>query len=224
MIYILLFLSVFLGASVVFFIKLNKHYTKLLLAFSGAFLLAIVVFHLLPEVYSSISDAKKIGVFIAFGMFVQMILEFFSNGVEHGHVHNHNHKNTIPISLLLSLFLHAFIEGMPITSYDNSFLFGIVIHKLPIAIVVTTFLLTSNVSKIKTLGLLLFFALMAPLGSFVGENVAFLHENHQYIAAIVIGMLTHVSTTILYESSENHKFNLLKFSIVLLAFSIAYFI
>lgn len=222
MIYIVLFLSVFFGASIVFFIKLNAQYTKLLLAFSGAFLLAIVVFHLLPEVYSSISNAKKIGVFIALGMLVQMVLEFFSNGVEHGHVHSH--KSGVPVTLLLSLFLHAFIEGMPIASYDSSLLLGIVIHKFPIAIVVTTFLFSAKLSKTKTLAILLLFALMAPLGSFVGDNALFLQENHQYIAAVVIGMLMHVSTTILYESSENHKFNLLKFSIVLLAFSIAYFI
>jgi zinc transporter ZupT len=222
MIYIALILTVFLGASLVFFVPVNPKYTKLLLAFSGAFLLAIVLFHLLPEVYTSSINAKTISVFILIGLLSQMILEFFSDGVEHGHVHSH--KQGIPFLLLLSLMLHAFVEGMPISQQDNSFLIGVLVHKLPIAIVITSFLKQSGIAMRNIVFILLFFALMAPLGSYLGDSILFLKEKEIYIEALVIGVLTHVSTTILYESSENHKFNLIKFIIVLSAFILAYFI
>ena len=58
---------------------------KLLLAFSGAFLLSITVFNFLPEVYNN--SNKPVGLFIMIGILLQVILEFFSKGAEHGHVH-----------------------------------------------------------------------------------------------------------------------------------------
>ena len=222
MIPITLILTVFLGASLVFFIPMNQKFTKLLLAFSGAFLLAIVLFHLLPEVYTVPEKSKTISVFILLGLVAQMILEFFSDGVEHGHVHSH--KQGVPILLLVSLMLHAFVEGMPISQQDNSFLIGILVHKLPIAIVITSFLKQAEIATSKVIIILLLFALMAPLGSYLGDSIPYLKANEIYIEAIVIGVLTHVSTTILYESSENHKFNLIKFIIVLSAFILAYFL
>ena len=86
--YLLPLLSVLLGYSVAFFIKpKNKTNLKLLLAFSGSFMLSLNVMHLLPEVYAS--HNHKIGVFIMIGILFQIILEFFSKGAEHGHVHGH---------------------------------------------------------------------------------------------------------------------------------------
>ncbi len=222
MIYILLILSVVLGATIAFLVQLNARFTKLLLAFSGAFLLAIVVFHLLPEVFSNTQENKTIGLFIVIGMLAQMILEFFSDGVEHGHVHRHDSK--IPVLLLVSLFIHSFLEGMPLNTANHSFLIGILMHKLPIAIVITSFLLQQKTKKISLFIILIAFALMAPLGSYFGNTILFLQDNHNYIAALVIGVLTHVATTILYESSENHQFNFYKFLSVIVAFTLAYFI
>jgi len=42
--------------------------------------------------------------------------------------------------------------------------------------------------------------------------------------AISIGIFLHVSTTILFESSKDHKFNLAKLSTIIAAIVIAYFI
>ena len=59
---------------------LPKYYSgyltiKLLMAFSGAFLLSITVMHLLPDVYES--KNTKIGLFIMLGILFQIALEFF---------------------------------------------------------------------------------------------------------------------------------------------------
>mgnify|MGYP003398220155 FL=1 len=52
LVYILPFVSIVLGYLIaIFFQPKNKQNLKLLLAFSGAFLLTITVSHLLPEVY-----------------------------------------------------------------------------------------------------------------------------------------------------------------------------
>ena len=59
-IYIFPLLSVLLGYAVALFLKpKNKRNLKLLLAFSGSFLLSLTVMHLLPEVYESDLQSVK---------------------------------------------------------------------------------------------------------------------------------------------------------------------
>ena len=84
--------AVLIGYVFVYFTKQEKFKSiKLLLAFSGAFLLSITIFELLPEVYQRL-EAKQTGLFIMSGILIQIILEFFSKGAEHGHVHIHKNS------------------------------------------------------------------------------------------------------------------------------------
>jgi hypothetical protein len=57
---------------------------------------------------------------------------------------------------------------------------------------------------------------MSPLGVLVGDKVAFFNNYYTEITALIIGVFLHISTIILFESSENHKFNLQKFTAILL--------
>ena len=100
MTYALLILGVLLSFAFVYLVKpTNNGNFKLLLAFSGAFLLALTIFELFPSVYEK-SDSKTIGVFIMLGILLQIFLEFFSKGAEHGHVHIDSEKtNCSPISI-----------------------------------------------------------------------------------------------------------------------------
>ena len=66
------------------------------------------------------------------------------------------------------------------------------------------------------------FALMSPLGSLVGENVQLLITYKTEITAIIIGIFLHISTIILFETSKDHKFNLLKFVAILIGMFVAY--
>lgn len=218
--YLLPILSIAIGFLFVILFKPKKPASiKLFLAFSGAFLLALTVFELLPEVYKS--QSKYIGVFIMAGIILQIFLEFFSKGAEHGHVHLHTQDKTFPWMLFLSLSLHAFLEGMPIHSHDHLVL-GIVIHKVPIAIILTLFFIQAKFSNKQTFIFLLFFALMTPAGSLAADKIQLLNAYSAEITALVIGIFLHVSTTILFESSEGHKFNMAKLLIVIFAAFLAY--
>ena len=196
------------------------HGVKLLLSFSGAFLLSIVIFELLPEVYGG--SEENIGLFVIAGLMVQIFLEFGSKGAEHGHVH-HKDNAKFPYLLFISLCIHAFIEGFPIGE-KSSLLYGVVVHKIPIAVIIATFLLTSKLSKVGAAIFLITFALMTPLGALVQATFPLLQEYSTYVNAFVIGVLLHVSTTILFESSRNHQFNASKLAMILLGILIAYFI
>ena len=71
---------------------------------------------------------------------------------------------------------------------------------------------------------MLTFAVMTPLGTLVSNEVPFLQEYYTEITAIVIGILFHISSTIIFESSEGHKFNIAKISMIVLGIALAYFI
>jgi zinc transporter ZupT len=220
----LLFASVIAGAIIVEIFKPEKSRNiQLLLTFSGAYLLAVSVLHLLPEIFHH-SATPNIGLFILGGFLIQILLEYFSQGIEHGHFHK---SNAIPFSVLISLCLHALLEGVPLGGHlhhhaHNSLLTGIVLHKMPVAIVLMTIFLQSNISKTRAYFYLLLFALMSPLGVFSGSLFADLAEFHNEIMAVVIGIFLHISTTILFESSEGHKFNSKKIFAILLGAAIAY--
>ena len=214
--------SVVLGYLVVFMLKPKEpKHLKLLLAFSGAFLLSITVFHFLPEVYTN--NSKHVGLFIMIGILLQIILEFFSKGAEHGHVHISKNATVFPWLLFISLSIHSVLEGIPIDGHTN-LIYGIIIHKLPVAIILSTLFLASKMPKSKSLTFLLLFALMTPLGVFLSANVPFFDRYYTEVSAIVIGIFLHISTTILFESNEGHKFNVTKLVTIISAVVIAYFI
>lgn len=214
--------AVILGFLIVKLLK-NKpvKHIKLLLAFSGAFLLSLTIFDLLPEVYEHM-DARPIGLCIMAGILLQIILEFFSKGAEHGHVHVHEKQSQFPWLLFISLCLHAFLEGFPIHQH-NHMVYGVLIHKVPIAILITSYLTQSGFNNVQLGSFLILFAMMTPLGTIISNNVEIMEAYIHYINAIVIGIFLHISTTILFESSEGHKFNLSKILVVVFAVALAYF-
>ena len=208
----LLFASVIAGAIVVEIFKPKKgRNIQLLLTFSGAYLLAISLLHLLPDLFAN-NPTEKIGIFILGGFLIQILLEYFSQGIEHGHFHK---SNVIPFSVLISLCLHALLEGVPLGGdlqehTHNALLYGIVLHKMPVAIVLMTFFLQSNMKKSRAYILLFLFAIMAPLGVYSGNIFGALSLYHNEILAIVIGIFLHISTTILFESTDGHRFSFTK--------------
>ena len=222
-IYLLPIYAVLIGIGLVALLRQKKTtYSKLLLPFSGAFLLALTLFDLLPEVYEHL-EAKQTGLFIMCGILMQIILEFFSKGAEHGHVHIHKNSKAFPWLLFISLCLHAFLEGFPIHQH-NDMVYSVLIHKIPIAILITTYLVQSDFKPLQILSFLTLFGIMTPLGTVISNNVAMVSDYLVYINAIVIGVFLHISTTILFESSEGHKFNLNKILAIIVAITIAYFI
>jgi zinc and cadmium transporter len=230
--YVLLIVTVFGSGSLIFLVRSdNRKLLKLLLAFSGAFLISISFLQLIPEVFSS--TAKYAGLFVLFGFVLQLVLEVITEGAEHGHNHVHHEDERVsPFLLLIGLCIHAFLEGMPIIGTFNkqiqhSLAFGIIIHNIPISITLMSLFIHYGCSKTKAFLYLGIFALMTPLGSLVScliqSNIAGTSGTaFYYIMAVVIGIFLHVSTSILFETEENHKYNIQKFSSVGLGIFVAF--
>lgn len=220
MLYVLPILAVLAGYLISLFLKPSSSTGfQLLLSFSGAFLLSVTVFELLPEVYNS--GSENVGIFIMLGLLIQIFLEFLSKGVEHGHMHHHEETARFPILLLTSLSLHSLLEGFPLTK-NQDLLYGVIIHKIPVAAILSAFLVHSKMPKKKVILFLVFFGLMTPLGSFLHGEFEQLDKYEALISAVVIGIFLHVSTTILFEASKNHTFNASKLAIIILAIFLAY--
>jgi zinc transporter ZupT len=86
-----------------------------------------------------------------------------------------------------------------------------------------TLLMNTKLSQIQSWGVLVLFAIMTPIGVLIGFNVspAQIGLDVHVILAIVVGMFLHISTTIIFETTENHKFNLMKLTSILVGCSLA---
>lgn len=236
---ILLFVPVVLAGLLVFGIRITENRLKLILSFSGAYILALALLHLLPELYEG-ENPERIGIFILAGFFVQLLLEFFSSGIEHGHAHIHTHDKKLPFSIVAGLFIHSMLEGMPVSqkiqhvhdgailNFSDSLVVGIILHNIPISIAFMSMMLHLGMSKSKAIVYLVLFASMAPLGCFVSQLLNWSGVEHfdKYLKialAMVIGIFLHISTTIMFESSEkNHRYHLSKIVSILLGAALAW--
>lgn len=218
MTFLLPFLSVGLGALLVSFGLIKSQVRlKLLLAFSGAYLLATTITALLPELFQT--SNSSVSYWILAGIVVQVILEHLSKGAEHGHFHINN-SSKLPWALVIGLSLHAFIEGLPVHHHEE-LLWAIVVHKLPIAMLLTAALWRTKLAVSTRFAILIGFAVMTPLGSYLNATAEFLQPYAPHITALVVGVMLHISTTILFESADNHKFNTSKTIVILLGLGLA---
>ena len=224
---IILFVGAFLGGMLAWAFKVKKENMKIILAFSGAFMLGLSFFHVLPESYGLLG--RDAGVWVLVGFMTQIVLEVLSKGMEHGHAHA-LHGKGIPLALFVGLGMHALLEGLPFggehAHHHHSLLAGVLIHKIPVAFILGTVLRGADFSISKGAMALFGFAAMAPLGGLItqfmeGEVIA--AGNFQgIILAILVGIFLHIATTIIFESDKGHAFNLTKLTAILLGFVLAF--
>jgi len=229
--HISLFLVTFVCGAISYMIqKKFDAAVKLFLSFSGAFLLATCVMHLLPELFES--GDSNVAPFILLGFFMQILIEYISQGVEHGHIHAPHNASAYPGLIFLGLCLHAFTEGLPLADLEQDNLmstplyWGILLHKLPIAIVLVTLFTTYRVKRSTLLISLAFFALLAPFGGIIGKSIAQIYGHNviNYFLAASTGIFLHISTVILFETSHNHRFNFLKLLFIIAGGMLSFFL
>lgn len=205
---------------------------KLALVFSGAYLFSITVTHLMPELYSNPDRLQVTGLLVLAGFFLQQILEFISQGVEHGHVHvhpeGHAHRASVAGWVLVALSIHALLEGTLLTQAgsgpSNPLVWGVLMHKVPEAFALVSVLIC-EIPRRKALIFLFLFALASPIGlwtsSFLSAEGLLRPAVVQGLFALVCGSFLHISTTIVFESSTNHRFNARKLAIAVLGSAVA---
>jgi zinc and cadmium transporter len=231
-----LLLSPFLGGlGLLVSPKLRPSTFRFILVFAGSYLFAITIIHLLPDLVTFRSLNKYIGFYILIGFFLQLGLGFFSKGIEHGHTYpaDHSKLNIAPLTLLLSLSVHAFLDGVIFSNTMsghfhphtiNSLLIGIVLHKSSEAFALVSILKKLVLKKSTIIGYLILFSLASPLGLIMSRysSQQLLLSDSVFLAlsAIAVGNFLHIATTIFFEHSINHRIDARTLAAMLLGCSL----
>lgn len=217
MIVYLLGLILSFAAGVWFVVKAptKKSWIYLFLSAGGAFLMTIIFTHILPELFEALPETA--GYVLLIGFLVQILLENYSKGIEHGHAHPSANSRGLWVAYI-ALCIHALIEGMPLASvistpyseFNEQLTLGIMLHKIPVAITLATLLVRSGISTATSIVLLLGFIACTLVGSglqwMIGESAGADATKWMFMSlGLTIGILLHVSTTILFESSDHHR-------------------
>jgi zinc and cadmium transporter len=222
MIIFLLILSIISGVFLGKFFGERQKLAKNLLILSAGFLITICLNEIFPQVYQSESHTN-IGLFVIGGVLLQMLLENLTKGFEHGHFHHHHEeKKILPLALMIGMFIHAFLEGIPLANEKNIFnpyLMGILFHNLPISFVLGAFLVHNHKFSASSWLVIAIFAIASPLGLLLGNF--FNPEYKIYFLALVGGIFLHISSVIIFESNKNHNVDWQKILLVIFGIGLA---
>lgn len=227
---------VLIAGAIAFSLTAVNRKLGLLLAFSAAYLFAISFIHLLPEAFGG-GNVKLAGLFIVMGFFMQLLIDTFSAGIEHGHVHLHTDQchSHLPRGIVIGLLLHSFLEGLPVydptteNSVNYQLVVGLAIHNLPITLAFATLLREHEKSARRRWSFLFLFAFMSPFGYFASRFLQAVGLQHfemygRLAYAVVIGIFLYISTAIVFETSDQHRYHVRKVAAMVAGIVAAYFV
>jgi zinc transporter ZupT len=233
-----LFLSALLGGLIVLMLPtLKASRFNFLLIFVGSYLFALTILHLLPDLFAAQKHAHFIGLYVLVGFFLQLLLGMFSRGVEHGHMYepkHHDHPAISATALFVSLCIHAFLDGVILSNatlamsselnMNTRLLVGIVLHKSSEAFALVSVLKGIVKKKGVIFGYLFGFALASPLGLWLSkycvQSLLFNEKIFVALAAVAVGNLLHIATTIFFEANPHHRLSFQRLLAILAGISL----
>ena len=221
---VILFLSVFLsGLLVISLPKLKTSTFNFLLTLVGSYLLSLTILHLLPDLFAFHASTYFVGLYVLGGFFLQLLLDIFTKGVEHGHMEHkqQDYSKISPLGLFISLCIHAFLDGVILNnatlviptsvsmSINTRLLIGMLFHKASEAFALVSVLKNILNRRSLVFKYLLGFSLASPFGlwfsKYCSQSLLFNQKIFIALAAMAVGNLLHISTTIFSESIPHHR-------------------
>ena len=179
-----------------------------LLSFSGAYLFGILVLELLPAIFQH--GQAMAGIFFLIGFFIQLGMDYWTKGIEHGHLHipSLNQKPLI-VSLFAGLGLHALMDGLPfagvhsnLMEHSHGIFSGILLHKIVEGFTLFIIMDMMSVPVRKSWFYILCFSLITPISILSIQHLSFLIDHLPLVLGFAGGSLLHVAITILFESEN----------------------
>lgn len=225
-------LFILIGSFIGLNYKKNKRFTDFSISIAFGVIVSLILFEILPETYEvlngqigMIRTIITIIILSLIGIVGLKILDLFVPHHEHEAHHTHKHSNDkchnehlhhIGIISSVAVIAHNLIEGMSLylvakTSLISGLLLciGIGLHNIPMGLVISSTLTSSNYSKEKTLKI----SLIVSLATFVGGFIIFLLGGvneliEGILLGLTLGMLIYISIFELFHQiyhMENKK-------------------
>lgn len=209
--------------------KDNKKFTDFSISIAFGVIVGLIIFEILPESYEILSE--EVGVFrgilsiiilALIGIVILKILDLFVPHHEHEAHHHHKHNETkchnehlyhIGIVSSVAVIIHNLIEGMSLYLVSsNNILSGLLLcvgvglHNVPMGLVISSTLSSSNYSKKKILNI----SLIVSLSTFVGGLIMFILGGvnslvEGVLLGLTLGMLIYISLFELFHQIYHMK-------------------
>lgn len=204
-----------------------KHPLLFLVALGAGTMLAVSLGHIFPE---SLETAWEPAIYaFIWGFLALYLIEEFLSPHAHDHSHgNHSHEDPhehIDHVTLVSwggIFLHTLLDGLAIasgfhldTEVGIAVLFAIMIHQAPVSLSLAGILRQSHLRINIQVGLIVLFALAAPIGFFISDSILWTVSDITIALAGAFswGSLLYIATTDLMPIVHNVGRN--KYSMIL---------
>ena len=222
-------LFILLGSVIGLNYKDNKKFTDFSISVAFGVIISLILFELLPETFEVLNGemgiVRTILVIIILsliGIVALKILDLFVPHHEHDAHHKHKHNNDkchnqhlfhIGIISSVGIIAHNLIEGMSLYLVSStSLIFGILLcigiglHNIPMGLVITSTLTSSNYSKNKTIKI----SLIVSLATFVGGLFMFILGGvnelvEGILLGLTLGMLIYISIFELFHQIYHMK-------------------
>jgi len=170
----ILFLVSLSGIVLYLFRKINGDILNLLIALGAGSMLSISIVHILAESLESSSLAVYafMGGFLIIYLLEELLTKHENDHTHGDHTHEdpHEHYTHVALVTLIAISLHTLFDGFGIragfelsASLGYSMLFGVAIHQIPVSLSLAAVLQESGFRKHTQIGMLVFFAFLAPL-------------------------------------------------------------
>ena len=222
-------LFILLGSFIGLNYKDNKRFTDFSISIAFGVIISLILFELLPETFEvlngEIGVVRTIFVIIILsliGITLLKLLDLFVPHHEHEVHHKHQHSSDkchndhlyhIGIMSSIGMIAHNIIEGMSLylvssTSLISGILFciGIGLHNIPMGLVISSTLTSSNFSKNKVLKI----SLIVSIATFIGGILMFMIGGvseliEGILLGLTLGMLIYISIFELFHQIYHMK-------------------
>lgn len=222
-------LFIILGCYIGLNYKDNKKFTDFSISIAFGVIISLILFEILPETFEVLNgqvgilrSILAIIILSLIGIVALKILDLFVPHHEHESHHKHKHNNDkchdehlfhIGIISSVAMIVHNFIEGMSLYLVSNaSFLSGILLcigiglHNIPMGLVISSTLKSSNFCKSKILKI----SLVVSLATFIGGLFMFILGGvnelvEGILLGLTLGMLIYISIFELYHQIYHMK-------------------
>lgn len=208
---------IIIGSLCGLYLKNNKKLTDFSISMAFGVIIGLIILEILPESYEILNN--ELGIFrsvlsiiilTSIGIILLKILDLFVPYHEHDAHHNHKHNNDkchnehlyhIGIVSTIAVIIHNIIEGMSLylVSANNIvsgllLSIGIGLHNIPMGLVISRTLSSSNYSKGKIINISFIVAIATFIGGFFMSILGGVSElTEGIILSITLGMLVYIS-------------------------------